>query len=109
MGYANGSIGTISYLANGPKGLPKEYIEIYSAGSTGTIRDFKEVEVYGGQNTIRKKLWSQDKGQKKMVQAFIEVILCGRATPISFEDIFAATLTTFKILESLRTGNAVRV
>jgi predicted dehydrogenase len=107
--YSNGSIGTIAYFSNGPKGLPKEYIEVYSAGSAGIIRDFKEIEIASSQKTIRKKLWSQDKGQKRMVQSFIGAILKGKATPISFEDIYATTLTTFKIFESLRTGQAIRM
>jgi len=107
--FANGSIGNISYLANGAKNLPKEYIEVYSTGSTAIIRDFKEVEIYGGKNTIRKKLWSQDKGQKKMVQSFIETILDGRISPISFEEIYTVTLATFKVLESLRTGQSIKI
>jgi predicted dehydrogenase len=107
--YSNGSIGTIAYFSNGPKGLPKEYIEVYSAGSAGIIRDFKEIEIASSQKTIWKKLWSQDKGQKRMVQSFIGAILKGKATPISFEDIYTTTLTTFKILESLRTGQAIRM
>ncbi|PKN51544.1 MAG: oxidoreductase [Deltaproteobacteria bacterium HGW-Deltaproteobacteria-13] len=107
--YSNGSIGTISYFSNGPKSLPKEYIEIYSAGSAGIIRDFKEIEITGAQKTIRKKLWSQDKGQKRMVQSFIEAILQGGTTPIAFDDIYMVTLTTFKILESLRTGQSVKI
>jgi len=107
--YSNGSIGTISYFSNGPKSLPKEYIEIYSAGSAGIIRDFKEIEITGAQKTIRKKLWSQDKGQKRMVQSFIEAILQGGTSPIVFDDIYMVTLTTFKILESLRTGQSVKI
>jgi predicted dehydrogenase len=107
--YANGSIGTISYFANGPKTLPKEYIEVYSSGSTAIIRDFKEVEIYGGKNTIRKKLWSQDKGQKIMVQSFIDAIIQGGVLPISFDEIYAITLTTFKILESLRSRQSVKL
>ena len=107
--FANGSIGTIAYFANGAKNLPKEYIEIYSAGSTAIIRDFKELEIYGGNNTRRKKLWSQDKGQKVMVQLFIDAILQGGTSPIAFDDIYTVTLTTFKILESLRIGQSVKI
>lgn len=109
LSYANGSIGTILYFSNGPKGLPKEYIEIFSSGSAGIIRDFKELEIIGVKKSVSKKLWSQDKGQKKMVGKFIEAVVQGQPTPISFEDIYADTLTTFKILESLRTGQVVKV
>jgi len=107
--FANGSIGTISYFANGPKNLPKEYIEIYSSGSTAIISDFKELEMYSGTTKKRKKLLSQDKGQKAMVQSFINAIIQGGASPIAFNDIYAVTLTTFKVLESLRTGQNVKI
>ena len=107
--FANGSIGTISYFANGSKNLPKEYIEIYSAGSTAIIRDFKELEMYGGTSKTRKKLLSQNKGQKVMVQSFVNAILQGGTCPIAFDDIYTVTHATFKILESLRTGQSVKV
>jgi len=52
---------------------------------------------------------SQDKGQKAMVQSFINAIIQGGASPIAFNDIYAVTLTTFKVLESLRTGQNVKI
>ena len=45
--FRDGSIGTICYFSNGPKSLPKEYIEIYQSGITGIIRNFKELEIFG--------------------------------------------------------------
>ena len=107
--FENGAVGTISYFANGSKSLPKEYIEVYKDGMTGIIRDFREMEVYGEARTFRKKLWSQDKGQKNMVQAFIGAIRDGNPSPIAFHEIHAVTLATFKILESLRTRQTVHI
>ncbi|MDD5711504.1 MAG: bi-domain-containing oxidoreductase [Smithellaceae bacterium] len=107
--FENGSIGTISYLANGAKSLAKEYIEVYANGVTALIRDFKELEVFGPGSPFRKKLFTQDKGQAHMVKAFIEAVRNGGPPPIAFEDIHAVTLTTFRIIESLRTGSTVRL
>lgn len=109
LGFSNGSIGTISYFSNGPKNVPKEYIEVFSAGAAGIIRDFKEIEIYSGQNVIRKKSWSQNKGQKVMVAEFIEAVLKGQPTPIPFEEIYTVTLATFKILESLKIGQSIKI
>jgi predicted dehydrogenase len=109
MQFQNGSIGTIAYFANGSKGLFKEYVEVYQSGVTAVLKDFKELGVYGDGRPYSKKLLSQDKGQKDMVRAFVGAVRDGGATPISFEDIYAVTLTTFKILESLRSGNTIRV
>src|SRR5690606_31039513 len=38
--FSNGSVGNITYVANGDKSMPKEYIEVFSAGNVGVIHDF---------------------------------------------------------------------
>ncbi len=75
--YENGSIGTISYFANGDKGLPKERVEIYANGSTAVLNDFRTLAVYTDGKKKKKKLLSQNKGQKTEVRQFIEAILNG--------------------------------
>jgi predicted dehydrogenase len=105
--FQNGSIGTISYFSNGAKSLLKEYIEIYRAGITGIIRDFKELVIYEDGKTYKKKLISQDKGQKRMIDTFITAVKEGKPSPIDFADIHAVMLTTFRIIESLRSNEAL--
>lgn len=107
--FENGSIGTIAYFANGAKSLRKEYIEIYKSGSTGIIRDFKELEIHGAGKPFRKKLMGQDKGQKKMLTDFLGAIKDGGAPPITPTDIFAVTRATFAVLESLQKREAVKL
>lgn len=67
--YENGSIGSIQYFANGSKSLAKEYVEIYSYGVTAILNDFRELKIYGKGRPYKKKLMSQDKGQKNVVSA----------------------------------------
>jgi predicted dehydrogenase/threonine dehydrogenase-like Zn-dependent dehydrogenase len=107
--FKNGSIGTISYISNGSKALFKEYIEVYREGITAIIKDFRELEIYGNGKRFKKKLFSQDKGQKKMVKTFIESVKNGKPAPISFEEIYAVTLTTFRIVESIRRRKAIDI
>lgn len=107
--FQNGSIGTISYFANGSKSLSKEYVEIYRTGMTAILNDFKALEIYGDGKPLRKRLFTQDKGQKKMVSTFVQAIKEGKPSPISFEEICAVTMTTFKIIESIRTQQAVEI
>ncbi len=107
--YENGSIGTISYFANGDKGLPKERVEIYANGSTAVLNDFRTFAVYTDGKKKEKKLLSQNKGQKIEVRQFIEAILNGTGEVIPFEDIHSASLMTFKIIESIRSGECVRI
>ena len=105
--FANGSIGSLSYFANGSKEMPKEYIEVYSTGLIGIIRDFKELEIRSTGKPYRKKTFIQDKGQAHMVKAFIKNIKEGGLPLIPADEIYAVTRTTFAVLESLRIHQAV--
>ena len=107
--FQNGSIGTISYLANGDKSLAKERIEVFAHGATAIVDDFKELMIYSRGKKKKKKLISQDKGQKEEVKRFVEAILNGTGEPIPFEEIYNTSLVTFKIIESIRTGTCVKI
>ncbi len=106
--FANGSIGVVSYYANGPKSLSKEYIEIFNAGSAGILDNFKELKIFG-KKKFKKKLFNQDKGQAKMVNDFIYSMLNGTPSPILFEEIIAVTKASFAVLESLKTRLLVKI
>jgi polar amino acid transport system substrate-binding protein len=107
--FENGSIGSVCYYANGPKSLFKEYIEIYKGQTAARLIDFKEMEIIGDRKTSRKKLISQDKGQKIMVDSFIRACQRNGESPISLSDTFATSTATFGITESLRTNRAVEI
>ena len=107
LGFENGSVGSICYFANGPKSLPKEYVEIYKGGMVARIVDFKELEILGGRKPVRKKLLTQDKGRKQMIDAFLASIRNNGESPISLNESLATTLATFKVLESIRSNNAL--
>ncbi len=100
--FKNGSIGNLTYVANGDKGLPKEHIEVFSAGKTGVIHDFRNGIFYCDNKSKTLKL--QGKGHKEEVNAFLNSLSEGKPAPISFESIILTTLTTFKIIDSLKTG-----
>ncbi len=101
MEFADGSIGTVCYFANGSKALDKEYIEVYQSGLTGIIHDFRELTLYGKGKPHRKKLFSQDKGQAAMIKTFISGLKNGNDAPISFEELYAVSLATFAAEKSL--------
>ena len=101
--YANGSIGSIQYFANGSKELPKEYIEVYGHGVTAALKDFKELQVFSKGRPFKKKLLTQDKGQKEEVKQFIESVRHAKEAPIPLDEIFSTSNACFAILESLRT------
>jgi predicted dehydrogenase/threonine dehydrogenase-like Zn-dependent dehydrogenase len=100
--FANGSTGVIGYYANGSKELPKEYIEIYSSGTTAIIHDFKKLEIFGKGKAAKTKLMNQNKGQKEMVEAFFDGLLKNGSAPIPQSEIFSVMQATFRVIDSLQ-------
>ena len=108
--FANGSIGSILYYANGDKGLAKERVEIFANGITAVLDDFKRLTIHADGRKKEEKLISQDKGQKEEVRQFVNTVLNGCASsPIPLEEIYSTSRTTFKILESIRTGRTIHL
>ncbi|NML20610.1 Gfo/Idh/MocA family oxidoreductase [Pseudoflavitalea sp. G-6-1-2] len=99
--FKNGSVGTITYVANGDKFLPKEKLEIFGNGNVGIINDFRSGEIYSGNKM--KKLKLTGKGHSQEVAAFMEGLKTGKM-PINFESIYYTTKATFRIIDSLITG-----
>lgn len=104
MQFENDSTGVVAYYANGAKSLSKEYVEIFTSGTSIILKDFKELKIYGDRKTSKKKLLNQNKGQKEMVTSFINSLLKNGQAPIPFQEIVAVTRTTFKVIESIKTG-----
>jgi polar amino acid transport system substrate-binding protein len=105
--FANGSIGTIGYFGNGDKGLPKERLEVFGHGCAAVLDDFKRLTVHANGRRREYKLLSQDKGQKSEVQSFTDAVRTGGGPPIPYEEILSTSWVTFKILESMRLGQAI--
>jgi predicted dehydrogenase/threonine dehydrogenase-like Zn-dependent dehydrogenase len=100
--FSDGSVGNLTYVANADKSLAKEHLEIFGAGKAGVIEDFRSGVIYKDNKAEILKL--SGKGQKQEVQEFIGSLKAGKGSPISFESLYLTTLTTYKILDSLITG-----
>ena len=108
LNYANGSTATIGYYAYGDTTMPKEYIELFGNGVSMSMTDFRELIIYSGGKSKKEKSANQDKGFVNEFKAFKDSVKSGESA-ISFESIYNTTKTTFKILESIRTGNVEKV
>lgn len=106
---ADGSNAGIAYLAEGDKALPKERIEIFGAGKSFVIEDFRSATAYQNGKAKTTKLRDQDKGQRDEIKTVCAMVLEGKPAPISLETLVATTRATFRINESLRTGMPVEV
>ena len=107
--FADGSNGTIAYLAEGDRSIPKERVEIYGGGKTFVLDDFRSALMYAGGKETVKKLAVQDKGQKDEVRSVCSTVLEGGDAPIALADLATTTRATFRILDSLRTSEALDI
>jgi len=102
INFADGSLGVITYTSSGNQRMEKERIEIYCAGQSFIIEDFSQATLYlGNKKKIIKK---SGKGQKEEINEFFLSLEKGSTSPISFESLYYTTLTTFKIIDSLKIG-----
>ena len=108
--FANGSEGTISYLANGDRSFSKERLEVFGGGSTAVLEDFRQLELIrnGRRETIHSR-WRQNKGHAGEWAAFVCALRQGGEPAIRLEDLVCSTLATLRVEESLSTGKAVAV
>ncbi|HVP79578.1 MAG TPA: bi-domain-containing oxidoreductase [Thermodesulfobacteriota bacterium] len=108
--FADGSLGTITYVANGDAAFPKERVEIFGGGATAVLDDFRRLElVHRGRKKVYRSRLHQDKGHQEECNAFIAAVWKGSSLPITFEELLATTLTTFAIEKSLKSGEPVVV
>ncbi|HYP53404.1 MAG TPA: Gfo/Idh/MocA family oxidoreductase, partial [Pyrinomonadaceae bacterium] len=107
--FADGSNGSIAYLAEGDRALPKERVEIFGGGRTFVLDDFRAAATYRDGRERKTAARGQDKGQAEEVSAACAVVLEGRPAPVTLAELAATTRATFRILDSLRTGEAKEV
>lgn len=110
--FADGSIGTIHYLANGDSRVPKERIEVFGGGAVAVIEDFRSGYIVRGgkrQRLGRRLMPVQDKGHSAELAAFIAAVRQGNPSPIPLKEAIATTRSTFAIRESLRLGVPVNL
>jgi predicted dehydrogenase len=108
--FANGSQGTISYLANGDRAFSKERLEAFGGRAVAVLDDFRHLELVrdGKKQTIHSR-WRQDKGHRGEWSAFANSVRQGQAAPISFADLVCSTLATLRIQESISLGQCLAV
>ena len=102
LSFEDGSIGTIHYFANGGKAFPKERIEAFGGGGVLQLDNFKRLKGYGWMGFKGQRLFSQDKGQKACVAAFVESVRLGLPPPIPHDQIIEVARVSIEIAEQLR-------
>jgi len=105
--FSDGSMGTITYLANADPSVPKEFIEISSTGRTAVIDNFRRLRLYKNEKLVESGSGTIQKGHREELGAFLTAVSHAQESPIPFESLVATSRVTFKVLESLRKGMPV--
>jgi len=102
LGFADGSFGTVNYLANGDKNFPKERIEVFTAGRVLQLDNFRKLKAFGWPGFKKMNLWRQDKGQTACAAAFLQAVENGGPSPIPAQDVFEVARVTLEAARLLR-------
>ncbi|MGA2979162.1 MAG: bi-domain-containing oxidoreductase [Terriglobales bacterium] len=108
--FANGTLGTISYLANGDKSASKERVEVFGGGAVAILEDFRRLElIHNGRKQVTRARWRPDKGHKAEMQAFVNALRGEAPPPVPFEQVVGSTLATLRLQNSCQTGQPLAV
>jgi len=102
LSFADGSFGTIHYLANGGKAFPKERIEVFCGDAVLQMDNYRVLTGFGWQGFKKMKLMKQDKGQIACAKAFVDSVKSGKPSPIPYEEVMESSRVSIEVAGSLR-------
>lgn len=100
--FADGSIGTVNYFANGAKSYPKEMLEVFSDGRVLRLENFRATHGFGFRGFKRFKTARQDKGHVAEIAEFICRVEQGGDPLIPFAQLKNVTQASFAAVKSAR-------
>jgi len=109
LSFADGSIGTVQYFANGARSYPKETLEVFGEERVIRMENFRRTTGYGFMGFRSFRTWRQDKGHRTEIAAFVERASSGGPALIPFEQLVNVTQASFAAVESARTGKAIAI
>jgi predicted dehydrogenase len=108
ISFANGSLGTVTYVSNGDKSFGKEALEVFGGGLSARLDDYRALLISReGRKVKRTARLRQDKGHRAEWQALVSHLTGTSVEPISFAEIVLSTRATFAAVHSLQTGEAI--
>ena len=108
--FPDGSLGVVSYLANGDKAFGKEYLEVFSGGRVAVLQDWRKLEmINNGKREVKRHFLQQDKGHKDAWKAFLDALQGEKQPPIPYDQLIGVTQASFAAVESLHEGKPVQI
>ena len=104
LGFVDGSIGTLTYAANGARQSGKERVEAYGQGHSVVLDDFKRLEIArpGRLRSEKVRTWRADKGHAAECRLLVETLRSGAPSELPTAEMLHSTLVTLMAHESLR-------
>jgi predicted dehydrogenase len=103
--FPDGSLGVVSYLANGDKSHPKEYLEVFCGGRIGVLHDWRKLElVQNGHRKVKRHQLKPDKGHKNAWKAFLESLQGEKTPPIPYQQLIGVAQASFAAVDALHSG-----
>jgi len=108
--FPDGSLGIVSYLANGQKSLPKERVEVFGEEKVAVLDDFRSLTLYSnrGREVYRHYL-RQDKGHQDLWRTFLSAIREGGQPPIPYRHLIGVSFAALAARRAIREGGSVEI
>ncbi len=104
LAFADGSLATIQYVANGARDFPKERIELIADGRIVRIDNFRKIESWGVSGRGSRWPASQDKGHAALAAAFVGAVRSGGPPPIPPDELLEVSAWAIRAGELARAG-----
>jgi predicted dehydrogenase/threonine dehydrogenase-like Zn-dependent dehydrogenase len=85
--FADDSIGTVHYFADGARRFPKERLEVFGTGDTWQLNNFRSLTSFAARAPRVGISWRQDKGNRACVRAFVAALREGAPSPMDFAEL----------------------
>jgi predicted dehydrogenase/NADPH:quinone reductase-like Zn-dependent oxidoreductase len=107
--FADGSVGTVNYFANGAKSYPKEMLEVFSDGRVLRLENFRVTHGFGFKGFKKFKTTRQDKGHAAELGEFVRRIEQGGEPLIPFTQLKNVTQASFAAVKSARERMCIHI
>jgi predicted dehydrogenase/threonine dehydrogenase-like Zn-dependent dehydrogenase len=106
--FADGSIGSVHYWANGPKAFPKERIEVFCEDRAAVIDNWRALRAYAWSGLPRLRT-RQNKGHREEVARFMQRVGEGGEPLIPFDELAMSTEATLAAVAAATEGVIVHL
>jgi predicted dehydrogenase/threonine dehydrogenase-like Zn-dependent dehydrogenase len=102
--FADGSLGTVHYFANGHYAYPKESLRVYGQGRVLYMDNFRRLTAYGWPDFRQMRVWRKDRGHDQELASFVERVREGGPPLIAPDHLWQVTEITLRAREQLLGG-----